>query len=475
VQETRRRSTIAAGDIGAVFAAAPPLECLRIVCSLVMSSDPSQKWVIRFLDISRAHPSCKIHRKVFIVLPPEDPRSQEEGICGLLEMALCGTRDAGQNFEMTVAETCEKAECDRGVFCVCVYSHRGRQLFFFHHGDDFVLGGPRESSEWMRQELSTVFIIKDRGVLGPEPGDKREITCLNRVVRWTDRMSAGGESIEYEADTRHAQILQAQMGLKPTSRGLSTPGVSVAVTPETETEVDAERATVFRSACMRLGYLAMDRPEMQFSAKECARGMSSPTERHWGLLKRACRFTLEAGRVVWRWNRQRMPKTLDVYSDTDWAGCPLTRRSTSCFVAKLGQHTTVTGSTTQIPIALSSGEAEFYGGVRAASRLIGLGSLLCDFGFDSFDKRLFTDSTAALGIMQRRGCGKVRHLETPTLWVQKALKDGRFGIAKVPGKQNPADVGTKHLDQATMKQRLELMNLRIVNEALHGALHAKLG
>jgi hypothetical protein len=41
----------------------------------------------------------------------------------------------------------------------------------------------------------------------------------------------------------------------------------------------------------------------------------------------------------------------------------------------------LTTSTTQVPISLSSGEAEFYGTVKTASRLLGLVALVVDFGF----------------------------------------------------------------------------------------------
>ncbi len=45
----------------------------------------------------------------------------------------------------------------------------------------------------------------------------------------------------------------------------------------------------------------------------------------------------------------------------------------------------------------------------------------------------------------RLGCGKVRHLHTPTLWIQRAVRDKQVEILKTPGKKNPADLGTKHL------------------------------
>ena len=282
----------------------------------------------------------------------------------------------------------------------------------------------------------------------------------------------GGERLEFEADPRHVQILQAQLGLRPGSRGISTPGLSEAVTDISEQALDDEQAALFRSACMRLGYVALDRPEIQFAAKECARGMSCPTQRHLSLLKRAARFTLIAPRTIWVWRRQAPVKTLLLQCDTDWAGCKLTRRSTSAVVVLAGQHCVLTASTTQIPIVLSSGEAEFYGVTRAASRAIGLVALYNDFGV-TVDARVATDSSAALGIAQRRGCGKVRHLETPTLWVQRALKLGRFGLVKIAGKVNCADLGTKHVDATTMRGHLNRMDLVLVESARETALWAK--
>ena len=62
----------------------------------------------------RAHAHRVITRKVFVRLLEEDPRSQEEDICGVLSMALHGTRDAGQNFELTVTTAVTEASCVEG-------------------------------------------------------------------------------------------------------------------------------------------------------------------------------------------------------------------------------------------------------------------------------------------------------------------------------------------------------------------------
>ncbi len=47
------------------------------------------------------------------------------------------------------------------------------------------------------------------------------------------------------------------------------------------------------------------------------------------------------------------------------------------------------------------------------------------------------DSAAANAITSRSGVDRVRHLEVKTLWIQAALRDGRFVLKKVPGTENP--------------------------------------
>ena len=134
---------------------------------------------------------------------------------------------------------------------------------------------------------------------------------------------------------------------------------------------------------------------------------------------------------------------MDVYTDTDWAGCPRTRKSTNGGCALLGSHTIKTWSSTQSGVSLSSGEAEFNGVARGAGVGLGYQSLLKDLGV-SLPVRVWTDSSAAIGISTRQGLGKLRHLDTHTLWIQQAVRTGKIDLRKVLGEVNPADLFTKH-------------------------------
>ena len=77
-----------------------------------------------------------------------------------------------------------------------------------------------------------------------------------------------------------------------------------------------------------------------------------------------------------------------------------------------------------------------------------------------FYGHMFPDASAALGIVQRIGLGKLRHLDTSFLWIQEVNYKRDIDYGKVAGAENPADIGTKHLDVATMEKHLHGMKFR---------------
>ena len=124
----------------------------------------------------------------------------------------------------------------------------------------------------------------------------------------------------------------------------------------------------------------------------------------------------------------------------------------------LGKHLLKTWSSTQPSISLSSGEAEYYGLIKAAGIALGHQSLMRDLGLE-VGVRVWTDSSAAMGVCGRAGLGKLRHVQTHTLWVQERVRTGAIQLRKIHGEVNPADLFTKHLTSSDrVTQLTELFN-----------------
>ena len=79
-------------------------------------------------------------------------------------------------------------------------------------------------------------------------------------------------------------------------------------------------------------------------------------------------------------------------------------------------------------IALSSGEVEYYALLKGAAVGAGVQAMADDMALH-FEVTLYTDSVAAIGIAQRRGLGKTRHIQVAFLWLQEKVnrKEGCEG------------------------------------------------
>ena len=123
-----------------------------------------------------------------------------------------------------------------------------------------------------------------------------------------------------------------------------------------------------------------------------------------------------------------------------------------------GKHCLRHWSTTQTTIALSSAEAELHGISKGAAQGIGLRSMARDLGIE-LSIKVLTDAAAAIGIVRRRGLGKVRHLDVTDLWLQERIRMKDLEVEKVDGKDNLADALTKILARPLLVKHLVGMNI----------------
>ena len=122
----------------------------------------------------------------------------------------------------------------------------------------------------------------------------------------------------------------------------------------------------------------------------------------------------------------------------------------------LGRCSIHTYSKGQAVIALSSGEAEYYGLVSGISQVLGAVSLAKDWGM-SLKAHVWMDATAGIAIGSRRGLGKVKHIDTVFLWAQEVINSGRASVGKKDTREMLADMLTKPVSGPTMRLLLEGM------------------
>jgi len=97
-----------------------------------------------------------------------------------------------------------------------------------------------------------------------------------------------------------------------------------------DAELPADIATEFRGLAARANYLSLDRVDIQYATKEICRDMAAPKASSMSKMKRLARYLLGSPRqiIMFQPCYEEFPEML-VYSDSDWAGCLRTRKSTS--------------------------------------------------------------------------------------------------------------------------------------------------
>jgi hypothetical protein len=81
-----------------------------------------------------------------------------------------------------------------------------------------------------------------------------------------------------------------------------------------------------------------------------------------------------------------------------------------------------------------------------------MATLLSDFGVADPRVSIGMDASAAIGMAQRTGLNKVRHVEVDVLWLQEQQARRLLPIEKIPGPQNPSDLCTKNVPVGLLEQ-----------------------
>eukprot|EP00971_Amphidinium_carterae_P349736 6491191-Amphidinium_carterae.1 len=361
-EEPQVRCRLCVAETPQTFSATPPYEALRFLISMCMT------------------PTCPVerdHQKTLGAL--------RKGSVGFFAVACMGRaiRDVSSNFLLEVMV--DRLGFIAGLWSPCIYCHTGLNLQAYIYGDKFVIKGTRDGVLGFHDRLQEHVWAKFEGLLGPNRavGDVPEVRCLNRIFRWIPGGSGRPDAIEIEADPRHADILIHQAALLPSSKAVVTPGVKQTSFDEGEplSTVDATREVCREGGSQVYEYTS-------------TRGLE--------LVKRIARYLLGATCLAQRMERQSLQKHCLGLSDSDYAGCKLTRKSTTCSVFLHGSHMI---------------KAEWYGLTCTGAAVLGMVNMVADLGRSLHD-RLAGDATAAAGIAARRGVGKIRHLDVSSLWLQ---------------------------------------------------------
>jgi hypothetical protein len=141
------------------------------------------------------------------------------------------------------------------------------------------------------------------------------------------------------------------------AKGISTPiGTNGSLDSDTGGNIVDQK--MYRSMIGSLLYVTASRPDVMFSVCMCARFKTSPRESHLKAIKEILRY-LKHTQNVRLWYPKGAKFELIGYSNFDYAGCKVERRSTSGTCQLLGRSLVSWSSKKQNSVALSNVEAKY--------------------------------------------------------------------------------------------------------------------
>ena len=324
------------------------------------------------IDVSRAYVHAKAQRPVLIRLPVEDRMGTDAGKVGLMKKSMYGTRDAASNWECDWQKNVTTWGFQLGVSSKNLFHHKENRVSGLTHGDDFVLTGPTKMLKEFENGMTSVYPIKAKII---SLGSPKCIKTLNKRLHW------GKEGIVYQHDPRHIDVLVKDFGLE-NGNSVQTPATPDVTEEEKSEPLSQVQQHKYRSQVARCLFLSQDRADITFIVNELCHNMSNPTHQSLAKLKRLARYLKRERQWGQVFKYGKTVEEVTTFTDSDWAGCKETRKSSSAGAVMLGEHTLKAYTRKQKIIVRSSAEAELYAAALGASELKGIVSLLRDLGYE---------------------------------------------------------------------------------------------
>ncbi|KAD4385615.1 hypothetical protein E3N88_25784 [Mikania micrantha] len=181
------------------------------------------------------------------------------------------------------------------------------------------------------------------------------------------------------------------------SKPASTP---MAARPILSSDLDGEDVDhLYRSMIGSMMYLTASRPDIMFSVCQCAIYQANPKASHLIDVKRIFRYLVGKPHLG-LWYPKNSEFRLFAYSDSDFGGCNLDRKSTTGGCQYLRDRLVSWQCKKQTTISTSNAEAEYVAASSCCSQVIWMQQQLLDYGLNFLDSPIYCDNEAALQIVK---------------------------------------------------------------------------
>ncbi|PKU81996.1 Retrovirus-related Pol polyprotein from transposon TNT 1-94 [Dendrobium catenatum] len=413
-------------DYTETFSPVAKLPTIRILLAIALQNN----WPVKQMDVSNAFLHGSLSETVYMSQPQGfEDTTNPDYVC-LLNKAIYGLKQAPRlwyntftSFLVSIGFTHSKSDPS------LLMLHKDKiTVYLLVYVDDILITGNNAG------EINNVIkLLNDRFAMKP----------LSKATSFLGLQITKHNDVYFISQAPYAQSI-LQIAQLTRCNPVSNP-TCTKMPKEFPPDPFLTEPSMYRRLTGSLQYLCLTRLDIAYSVNLISQHMHQPLPEHAFLLKRLLRYikgTIDYGIPI-----SKSDFSLTSFSDADWAGDPISRKSTSGYCSFLGKSLISWTVKKQTTVARSSTESEYRSLAALTADIIWLGRLLLDFGIlQDKPTEIFCDNTSAIALANNPVFhARTKHIEIDHRFLRDHIQQQHISILPISTIDQTADIFTKSL------------------------------
>ena len=439
-------------DYKETFSPVSKKDSLRIIMALVAHYDLE----LHQMDVKTAFLNGNLEEEIYMDQPEGFSVKGKEHMVCKLKKSIYGLKQASRQWYLKFNDTITSFGFQENTVDRCIYMKVSGSKFIFLvlYVDDILLAtNDLGLLHQTKKYLSQNFEMKDMG----------EATYVIGIEIFRDKsqgLSGLSQKTYINKILERFNMEKCSAGVVPIQKGDKFNAMQC---PKNELEREQMRNIPYASVIGSLMYAqTCTRPDISFAVRMLGRYQINPGLDHWKAAKKILRYLQGTKNHMLTYKRSDHLKVIG-YSDSDFAGCVDTRKSTFGYLFLLAEGAISWKSAKQSVIAASTMEAEFVACFEATIHGLWLRNFISGLRIvDSIARplKIYCDYSAAVFFSKNDKYSKgAKHMEIKYFAVKEEVQKQRVSIEHISTNLMIADPLTKGLSPKTFNEHVESMGI----------------
>ncbi|GJU59948.1 putative ribonuclease H-like domain-containing protein [Tanacetum coccineum] len=203
---------------------------------------------------------------------------------------------------------------------------------------------------------------------------------------------------------------------------------------------------VYRFMIGSLMYLSASRPDIMFAVCACARFQVTPKALHLIAVKRIFRY-LKHQPKLGLWYPRDSPFELEAFSNSDYGGASLDRKSTTGGCQFLSRRLISWQCKKQTIVANSTTEVEYVAAAHCCGEVLWIQNQMMEYGFNFMNTKIHIDNERTISVIKNPVAhSRTKHIEIQFHFIRNCYEKRLIEVIKIYTDSNVVDLLTKGFD-----------------------------